>query len=416
MEYGLIGEKLGHSYSKEIHAQIATYDYQIKELPPCEIENFFSKRDFKAINVTIPYKQTIIPLLDFISDEAKSIGAVNTVVNKNGKLYGYNTDFAGMKAMILHYGINVTGKKVLILGTGGTSKTANAVLHSLGAGEVLTVSRNGGNGNISYSDAIKIHSDAEVIINTTPVGMYPNTDVTPIDISAFQNLQGVADVIYNPLRTALVCEAERLGIPSCGGLYMLAGQAVYASALFRNKAPEASMIEKVCRSVGQLKENIILIGMPSCGKSTVGKRIASLLGRDFYDSDEELLPLLEMPINDYFSSNGEAPFREFEKKVISELSKKSGAVIATGGGVPLFSENMERLRRNGVIVFLDRSPEKLLATPDRPLSSDPEKLMMRYRERYEIYSSEADIKISADGNVEEVAKTVIEKTKEGRRR
>ncbi len=413
MQYGLIGEKLGHSYSREIHAQIAPYEYELKELAPDEVEDFFKKRDFKAVNVTIPYKQTVMPFLDFISDEAKSIGAVNTVVNKDGRLYGYNTDFAGMKAMLLYYGIDVKGKKVLVLGTGGTSKTANAVLSSLGAKEVLTVSRNGGEGKVSYSELLEKHTDAQVIINTTPVGMYPSTEACPIDISVFSNLTGVVDAVYNPLRTMLVSEAKKRGIPSCGGLYMLAGQAVYASALFLGKEADESLIEKACISVEKSKENIVLIGMPSSGKSTVGKRIASLLGRDFYDSDEEILPLLGMPINDYFALNGEAPFREFEKQVIAELSKKSGAVIATGGGVALFSENTERLRRNGVIVFLDRSPEKLLATPDRPLSNDPEKLMRRYRERYGVYKREASVHISADGSVDEVARKVTEALKIG---
>ncbi len=409
MEYGLIGEKLGHSYSKEIHSEIAEYDYELKELKPNEVEEFFAKREFKAVNVTIPYKQTVIPLLDFVSDEAKRIGAVNTVVNKDGRLYGYNTDFAGMKSMLLYYGIDVKGKKVLVLGAGGTSKTANAVLLSLGAKEILTVSRSGGEGLISYSEALKAHSDAQVIINTTPVGMFPNTDEAPIDISVFSSLTGVADAVYNPIRSAFVGEAKKRGIPSCGGLYMLAGQAVYASALFQDKEPDEALIQKAYCLVKKSKENIILIGMPSCGKSTVGKRMAKLLGRDFYDSDIELLPLLGMPINDYFERKGEALFREKEKKVISELSKKSGVVIATGGGVPLFSENMERLRRNGVIVFLDRSPEKLIATPDRPLSSNPEKLMQRYRERYGIYASSADIKISADKSVKDVAQEIIEK-------
>ncbi len=407
MQYGLIGEKLGHSYSKEIHAQIAPYDYELKELAPSELEDFFKRRDFKALNVTIPYKQAVIPLLDFVSDEAKSIGAVNTVVNKDGRLYGYNTDFAGMKAMLMYYGIDVKGKKALVLGTGGTSKTANAVLDSLGASEILTVSRSSGNGKISYTEAVEKHNDAQIIINTTPVGMYPNTDITPIDISAFSNLTGVADAVYNPLRTVLVSEAKKRGIPACAGLYMLAGQAFYASALFQDKKLDYALIEKAFKAVEKKKENIVLIGMPSCGKSTVGQRLAKALGREFYDSDKEILPYLGMPINDYFESKGEALFREFERNVIYELSKKSGCVIATGGGVPLFSENMERLRRNGIVVFLDRSPEKLLATPDRPLSSDPEKLMKRYRERYSIYCKEADIHIPADKGINEVLDEVI---------
>ncbi len=409
MLYGLIGEKLGHSYSKEIHRAIADYDYHLKEIVPSELEDFIKKKEFNGINVTIPYKERVIPYLDVVSDEAKAIGSVNTVVNKKGKLYGYNTDVLGMIAMITHYGIDLNGKKVLVLGTGGTSKTANAAAKKLGAKEILTVSRSGGNGKITYSEAVQLHSDAEIIINTTPVGMYPNTEDCPIDISCFSRLSGVIDAIYNPLRTVLVTEAVKRNIPACGGLYMLSAQAVYASAYFQGKEPNTALIDKAFYAVEKKKQNIVLIGMPSSGKSTVGRRLAELTEREFYDSDEVVTPLLGMPINDFFAVNGEASFRKFERKVIKELSKKSGCIIATGGGVPLFSENTERLRRNGVIVFLDRSPEKLIATPDRPLSSDPEKLMRRYKERYSIYTAESDIKISADKDVEAVAGEIIEK-------
>ncbi len=412
MKYGLIGERLGHSYSKEIHAAIADYEYELKELAPNEVEPFIKAKNFCAINVTIPYKQTVMPFLDHISDEAKSIGAVNTVVNKNGVLYGYNTDFAGMSAMLGRYGIKLTDKKVVILGTGGTSKTANAVAKALGAREILTVSRNAENGYISYDEAVKNHFDAQVIINTTPVGMFPKTEGKPIELSNFPKLEGLCDAIYNPLRTRLVSEALERGIPACGGLYMLAAQAVYASALFQGMELDISLIDKAFRMVEREKENIVLIGMPSAGKSTVGRYLAKILGREFFDSDDEVTPILGMPINDFFAKHGEAPFRAEEKKVIADLSKKSGAVIATGGGVPLFAENTEVLRRNSVIVFIDRSPEKLIATPDRPLSRDPEKLMRRYRERYEIYLKEASIKVNGDGSISEVANEIIEKLKE----
>ncbi len=403
MLYGLIGEKLGHSYSKEIHAAIADYEYELKELKPEDVEAFIKGKEFNAINVTIPYKEKVIPYLDCVSDEANSIGAVNTVVKKDGKLYGYNTDFAGMKAMLLHYGIDVKDKKVLILGTGGTSKTARAVVSSMSAREILVASRSSGDGKISYSDAMEMHSDSDVIINTTPVGMYPDTEGLPIDISAFPKLSGVVDAIYNPLRTRLVSEAIDRKIPACGGLYMLAAQAVYASAYFQGKELEASLTDKAFKMVESEKQNIVLIGMPSAGKSTVGRILAKKLGREFYDSDDAVTPLLGMPINDYFAKYGETPFRVFEKQVIAELSKKSGCVIATGGGVPLFTENMQRLRRNSVIVFIDRSPGNLLATPDRPLSRDPEKLMRRYKERYGIYTRESDIRVDGDGSAEDVA-------------
>ena len=271
-QYGCIGKKLTHSFSKEIHAQLADYRYDLIELTEDEIAPFFAEKAFAAINVTIPYKQTVIPYLDEVSAIAKKIGAVNTIVNRNGKLYGYNTDYYGMKALIEKVGIDLTGKKVLVLGTGGTSKTARVVAADMGAQEVLIVSRSAKEGCITYEEAAK-DSDAQVIINTTPSGMYLDCESEPIDISAFPQLVGVIDAVYNPLRTNLVLDAQARGIPAEGGLYMLVMQAVVAVEHFLDTEIPKDRADEVFASVYAAKENIVLTGMPGSGKSTVGRLI-----------------------------------------------------------------------------------------------------------------------------------------------
>jgi len=407
MKYGLIGEHLSHSYSCEIHALIADYHYELCELRPEEVPDFLTKKEFKALNVTIPYKQTVIPYLDEVSETARSIGAVNTIVRRGDKLCGYNTDFAGMRALARKIGVSYEGKKVLILGTGGTSRTARAVAESLGAAEVLTVSRCEKEGSVTYEEAVKDHSDAQILIDTTPVGMYPRSDGPAIDLAAFPKLEAVLDVVYNPLRTDLVLEAQERGIPSEGGLYMLSGQAVEASALFRGIEPDPTDTDRAFRAVRDQKRNIVLIGMPSSGKSTVGRALAERLGMELVDTDERIVQKIGMPIADYFAQCGEAAFRERESEVIAELAQTGGTILATGGGAVLRKENVRALKRNGLLVFLDRSPEKLIATADRPLSSDREALMRRYRERYDIYCAAADVRVDGDGTVDEVAETVV---------
>ena len=410
MQYGLIGEHLSHSYSCEIHAAIADYRYELLELRPEEVGPFLQKRDFRAINVTIPYKQDVIPYLDGISEEARRIGAVNTIVNRDGRLYGTNTDFAGMRELVRYAGIDVSGRKVLILGTGGTAKTARAVMESLGAAAILPVSRKSGGGAVSYEEAVRLHGDAQIIVNTTPVGMYPKTGDRPIDPALFPKLEGVLDAIYHPLRTNLVLDAQELGVPACGGLYMLAAQAVFASAVFLEKEPDPELIRTAYGTVRFGKQNLVLIGMPSAGKTTVGQRLAELTGREFADTDRIIVDRIGMPIADYFAEHGEASFRAIEREVIGELSDRSGIVLATGGGAVLDPRNVRALRRNGCVVFLDRSPEKLAATPDRPLSSSPEALEKLYRQRYELYRKAADLHIYADGTPDEAAKIILEDT------
>lgn len=409
MQYGLIGEKLGHSFSKTVHNLLADYDYELKEIAKEDLENFMKAKDFRAINVTIPYKESVIPFLDSIDDKAQKIGAVNTVVNKDGKLYGFNTDFLGLKLLIEKTGIEIHNKKVLILGSGGTSKTAFAVSKSMGAKEILTVSRNGGEGLITYKEAIKNHNDADVIINTTPVGMYKKIGVSPIDISCFNNLCGVIDAVYNPLNSAIVTDAKEKGIKASGGLYMLIAQAIFAAEKFLGREIPKTETDRIYSEILNDKKNIVLIGMPSSGKSTVGKMLAKELNKEFIDSDIEIEKLTNMDIPQIFSEYGEKHFREIESMVIANLALKQSCVIATGGGAVLNIRNVDLLKENGFVVFLDRSIENLITTSDRPLSRTKEALQKRYDERYDIYCRSADFIIDANGTVEEN----VNKIKEG---
>lgn len=408
MKYGLIGEHLTHSYSCEIHAQIADYEYELCELSPEEVGPFLEKRDFCAINVTIPYKQTVMPYLDEISETAQRIGAVNTIVNRGGVLYGDNTDFAGMRALSEHIGVSLAGKKVLILGTGGASKTAQALAKFMGAEEYYCVSRFGRDGSITYEKAIAEHSDAQVIINATPVGMFPRSAGRPIDISAFPALEGVLDAIYNPLRTNLVLDAQERGLPAAGGLYMLSAQAVHASAVFRGIDVDPMLIDKAYKSVKTAKQNIVLVGMPSSCKTTVGGILAEKTGLELADTDEYIVKKIGMPIADYFAKYGEAEFRKIEKETIAELSGTGGKVIATGGGAVLDKDNIRALKQNGVIVFLDRALGNLVATDDRPLSSGRDKLERLYAERYDIYKACAEVHIDANTTPEAEVNAILE--------
>ena len=405
MHYGLIGEKLGHSFSAEIHQMLKSNPYALVELSKDELDAFFTAKDFSAINVTIPYKTAVIPYLSYLDEAANEIGAVNTVVNKNGELWGYNTDFYGLSALISHAGITLQNKKVAILGTGGTSKTALAVAKSLGAKEVLLVSRNAGDGVITYQELTNFHTDIEVLINTTPVGMYPNTEATPVDVSVFPKLSGAIDAIYNPLCTQLILDAQKRGIPAEGGLYMLVAQAVRASELFLNCTYEADTAEHIYQTILNKTENIVLSGMPGAGKSTVGRLLAQELNRPFFDLDEEIVRFAGRSIPEIFATDGEATFRNLETEVLREvLANQKGIVLATGGGAVLRDENVDLLHRNGKICFLDRPLEALLPTSDRPLANSEEAIRRRYEERYERYCTTADYRIDADASPEEVVR------------
>lgn len=391
MKYGCIAEKLGHSFSREIHDKIGLYEYELREVPKGELDAFMKARDFLGINVTIPYKRDVMPYLDYIDDAAASLGAVNTIVNRDGKLYGYNTDFFGMRELLSSAGIALEGKKVLILGTGGTSHTARGLAKSLGAAEIVTVSRTGRGDAVTYGEAYERHADADVIINTTPVGMFPETDGTPIDISRFPRVTGVADAVYNPLRTRLVLEARERGINAAGGLYMLVSQAVRAAEHFTGQTLGADVTDRVYSELLAEKENIVLTGMPGSGKSAIGRRIASGTGRRLIDTDAVIVERIGMPISEYFALHGEEAFRDVETEVIAEVSNRHGCVISTGGGAILRKKNVELLRKNGRIYYIERPLDFLTPTASRPLASDREAIRKRYGERHDIYIETADV-------------------------
>lgn len=399
MEYGCIGEKLSHSFSKIIHNEIYDYDYELYEIKKDELKSLLTERKFRAINVTIPYKQDVIPYLDSIDEFALKIGAVNTIVNKNGKLLGYNTDFSGMCCLIENSKIDLKNKKVLILGSGGTSKTAFAVASYLGAKEIYKVSRKSTESSISYDDAYKLHNDAHIIINTTPVGMYPKIGESAIDISDFNKLEGVVDAVYNPLRTALVTLALKRGIKAVGGLYMLVAQAVFAAELFTDKAIDNGEIDRIYKKILLSKENIVLTGMPGCGKTTIGKALAKELNKEFIDIDDEIVKETGKPITEIFAEGGEELFRNIETQVIKRFSALQNCVISTGGGAILKEINIDFLKENGRIFYIDRPLEFLVTTDDRPLSSNREMLKKRFEERKDIYEATADFKLRAGNDI-----------------
>lgn len=411
MKYGLIGEKLGHSFSKEIHERIADYKYELCEVAKDDFDEFFKNRDFISINVTIPYKERVIPYLDYIDDIALSIGAVNTVVNKDGKLYGYNTDYYGLKSLIEKRNIDVENKKVLILGTGGTSKTATAVVKTLGAKEIIYASINGEIGTFTYEEVLEKHTDSEVIINTTPCGMYPNNDGLLIDINLFKNLIGVVDVVYNPLLTTILQNAKANNLKYASGLYMLVSQAVYASAIFQDKEVSHDLIDEVFEEIYFQKQNIVLIGMPTCGKTTIGKKLAEELNKTFVDVDTLIEEEIQMPISEFLNKDNEKDFRDIEEKIVERIAKMNNLIISTGGGVIKRQVNIERLKKNGVVVFIDRDVNLLMPASDRPLSSNLNDLKKLYNERYEIYKIAADIVVKNNTKINDVITKIIEEVK-----
>ena len=408
MRYGLLGEKLGHSFSKEIHEKLGKYSYELIEVPPHGLDAFLRAKDFAGINVTIPYKQAVIPYLDALSDRAKAIGAVNTVVNRDGKLCGDNTDFGGLTALIKRMGLNLNGKTVLICGAGGTSKTAWAVAEHLGAAEVYRLSRSGREGALTYEEAYAAHADAEILINTTPSGMYPDTDGVPLDPERLPKLQGVVDVIYNPLTTRLAQAARARGIPAENGLYMLVAQAVLAAEAFTGERFGAETVDRIYHEILSDKRNIVLTGMPGSGKSTIGRLLADRLGRALTDTDAEIVTAVGTPITEIFRAHGEPYFRDMESQVIRNLSNTGGKIIATGGGAVLRRENVDTLKQNGVVVFLDRAPEDLLPTDDRPLSDNAEKLRALYETRYPVYLAAADVTVPVRGTPEDTTNDLLE--------
>ena len=410
MKYGLIGEKLGHSFSKTIHEKISDAEYKLRELSEKELESFMKEKAFEGINVTIPYKTKVIPYLDYIDEAARKIGAVNTIINREGKLYGYNTDFDGMKKLTQKIGFDYSDSKVLILGTGGTAATARAVAEFLGAESVINVGRSYGfsENYTDYENVYTLHGDADYIINTTPLGMYPDCESFAVDVSAFPKLKGVLDAVYNPIRTRLCQKAEACGVKSISGLYMLVAQAVAAAEKFTEGEISAEgKTDEIYNEILKEKRNIVLIGMPGSGKTTLGKILSEKLCKAFVDTDE-IIKEKYGDISEIFSQKGEIFFREKESEVIKEISIQNGLVIATGGGAILRKENVERLKQNGVLVFVDRPLSRIIPTDNRPLSKDTASLEKLFNERYEIYKSAADVIVSAEKSEEETALEIME--------
>lgn len=400
MKCGLLGEKLGHSFSPMIHGELADYEYSLVELAPEELEEFVKGKTLDAYNVTIPYKKAVMPFLDVISDEAKAIGAVNTVVLRNGRLYGYNTDYFGFCHMLDISGISVKGKKAVVFGTGGASATVCTALHNRGARELVTVAIEDNNPSF-----LSKHTDAEIIVNATPVGMYPKNGVSPAELSAFPHCEGVLDVIYNPAKTKLLLDAEKLGIKHVNGLPMLVAQAAKAFEFFTGDTAEAGACERITAHIERQTKNIVLIGMPGCGKTTVGTILADILNRPFYDADEVFSSVYGVSPAEVIKSEGEAKFRDMEHKIAEELGKKSGAVIACGGGIVTREENYPSLHQNGTTVFIERELERL-ATNGRPLSqaTSPRAL---YDSRINAYRRFADITVQSTEIPQKTANLII---------
>lgn len=402
MQCGLLGEKLRHSFSPEIHHQLGDYPYSLYEVSQESLLSFLYNTTFSGLNVTIPYKKAVIPFCKHLTPEAQMLQAVNTIVkNSDGSLTGHNTDYFGFQSMVQRSGISFSRKKVLVLGSGGASNTVCAVLKQLKA-DVIIISRNGEN---NYHN-LQLHSDARVIVNTTPVGMYPNNGESPIDLSVFQNLECVMDIIYNPLKTKLVLDAESRGIPAYNGLWMLVAQAKESAQWFTGTKIDDSIIERIYQSIKIRSRNIVLIGMPGCGKTTVGKILANVTGKEFIDSDKLIEQKTGCSIPEIFASSGERYFRQIETSALDEAGKKHGIVIATGGGCVTEKQNLNLLRQNGSIIWLKR-PLSELETEGRPLSKSG-KLQQMYTEREPLYRLFADFSVDNNQSPEGTAKQIID--------
>ena len=418
MKYGLLGEKLKHSFSPQIHKAFGIEDYILKEVPRDEMDAFMKAKDFTAMNVTIPYKEAVIPYC--VQDEvSKAIGSVNTVVNCEGTLYAYNTDCLGFLYMASEAGITFTGKKVVVLGSGGTAKTAVYVARQEGASEIVVVSRSGANisevfGDIKTADytQTEAYQDGEIVVNTTPLGMYPNVQAQAVDLDVFKQVEAVVDVVYNPLLTALTLQAKKKGIKYTNGLPMLVAQAYFAQRYFYNEEPKVKsgdevLIKQVISDIEARVRNIVLIGMPGSGKSTVGKALAERLGRSFVDTDEEFAKAEGILAGEYIEKYGEVAFRDAESRVVKEFAKEKSLVIATGGGSILREENRDAMMQNSLIIYLDRELCKL-ATDGRPLSGDMERMQKLYEMRHPIYVNLADKVIKVEeGAVNSIVEQII---------
>lgn len=414
MKYGLIGEHLGHSFYKQIQTRIAEienvkdYDYQLVELDKEEFKEFMEKKDFKGINVTIPYKKDVIPYLDEMDESAKAIGAVNTIINVDGKLKGYNTDFGGFLYMVKAHNVHMEGKKVLIIGNGGACAAVKAVCKHENAKDIVIVSRSANRGAIGYDEMYTSHLDADIVVNTSPVGMFPNIANAPIDVSWFHKLECVLDVVYNPILTRLCFEAQEADIKRVIGLEMLIAQAKYTFEIFENMSFDDSIIDEIKKEMLKDRCNIVLIGMPSAGKTTIGKMLEEKLGKEFFDLDDMIIAKAGKSIPEIFQESGEAGFRAIETEVAIEASKMNNKIIATGGGVVKHKVNMDFLRLNGITIFIDRDIDKLISSdPNRPLSSSKQALQQMYKERYPLYQKYAAYIAVNNANIEETVDDIV---------
>ncbi|MBR4879879.1 MAG: chorismate synthase, partial [Clostridia bacterium] len=401
-KYGLLGEKLGHSFSPEIHSMLADYSYKLFEVGPDKVESFIRNGDFNGLNVTIPYKKVVMELCDEVSEQAKRIGCVNTVKRKNGKLCGYNTDYDGFKYLLTSENMEINGKKCLILGTGASSGTVKTVLEDMGAREIIFISRNGED---NYGN-IERHHDAQVIVNTTPMGMYPNNGECKVKLKNFTMLESCVDIVYNPLKTELIQQAEELKIKNVSGLGMLVAQAKYAAEIFTENSISDQLLEKIINKIYLDKSNIVIIGMPGSGKSSVGRIIAKALDRKFVDADKYFEQKMGMTAGEYITQHGEELFRKEESEVLCELGKMSGIVISTGGGAVTRAENYNHLHQNGKIVLIKRSFERL-ATRGRPLSQGDNALNNLWEKRRDAYKAFADVEVDNNRHISKTVDTIL---------
>ena len=400
---GLIGEKLGHSFSPAIHGKLADYEYRLYELSPGQLGPFLEKKEFDGLNVTIPYKKTVIPYCDELTEAAKSIGSVNTIVKRpDGTLLGHNTDYDGIMWLLKNAGAQVKGKKAVVLGTGGASLTVQAALRNLGAAQVVVISRSGED---NYENIAR-HSDAKILINATPVGMYPKTGVSPVDLDVFTALEGVFDVVYNPAKTQLLLEAEKRGIPCANGLGMLVAQAKAACERFTGQPVADEKVYTIKAEMERTTRNVMLIGMPGSGKSTVGAALAESLGRRLVDVDERIVEMAGCSIPEIFAKDGEEGFRRIEHQALCQVSQESGLVIATGGGVVTRQENFDPMRQNSLIVWLLRDTA-LLPKDGRPLSQ-ANSLTEMFKVREPLYRAAADCIADNNGSLEDTVKQILE--------